>query len=165
MTSEHTKEPTEKFFKEHNYFGLKAKDVMIFEQNTLPCLDFNGKILLDQPYRVARSPDGNGGVYAAIHQSGLVDDMEQRGIKLIHIYGVDNILVKMADPIFVGFCVKMGADCAAKVVKKVMATEPVGLLCKCHGKYEVGYYLNNVVLLSVLFKGGGIQRDFYGNGK
>ena len=59
MTSEHTKEPTEKFFKEHNYFGLKESNIMIFEQNTLPCLDFNGKILLDQPYRVARSPDGN----------------------------------------------------------------------------------------------------------
>ena len=157
MTSEHTKEPTEKFFKEHNYFGLKAKDVMIFEQNTLPCLDFNGKILLDQPYRVARSPDGNGGVYAAVHQSGLLDDMEQRGIRFIHIYGVDNILVKMADPIFTGFCVEMGADCAAKVVKKIIPTEPVGLLCKCHGKYEVGYFLNNVIPLSVLFKGGGIQ--------
>lgn len=137
MTSEHTKEPTEIFFKEHNYFGLRENDVMIFEQNTLPCLDFNGKILLDQPYRVARSPDGNGGVYAALYQSGLLTDMEHRGIKFIHVYGVDNILVKMADPVFTGFCVEMGADCAAKVVKKIIPTEPVGLLCKCHGRYEV----------------------------
>jgi len=137
MTSEHTKEQTAQFFSNHGYFGLHKDNITIFEQNTLPCLDFNGKILLDQPYRIARSPDGNGGVYAALHHSGVLDDMKRRGVTLVHVYGVDNILVKMADPIFTGFCVEMGADCCAKVVKKAYPTEPVGLLCKCEGKYQV----------------------------
>jgi len=56
MTSEHTGEPTEQFFAEHNYFGLDRKNVHFFEQNTMPCVDMNGKILLETKCSIAKAP-------------------------------------------------------------------------------------------------------------
>lgn len=66
MTSEYTRETTVGFFKNHNYFGLDSQNLIVFEQNTLPCLSFEGKIIMDTKCRIARAPDGNGGLYAAL---------------------------------------------------------------------------------------------------
>lgn len=115
MTSEKTRAPTLQFFQEHSFFGLKAENVCIFEQNTLPCMDFAGKILLSSKSRISRAPDGNGGLYSALAGNSVLTEMRGRGVTCVHVYCVDNILVKMADPVFVGFCCVQGAECGAKV--------------------------------------------------
>lgn len=140
MTSGPTRKPTEVFFEENQYFGLQKENVFIFEQGVLPCISNDGKILLESKSKVAVAPDGNGGIYQALINSGAVSDMKKRGVEHIHLYGVDNCLVRVADPTFIGFSASKDVDIATKVVRKRNAKEPVGLIVQKNGKPDVVEY-------------------------
>ncbi|KAL4945949.1 hypothetical protein BDV06DRAFT_174570 [Aspergillus oleicola] len=140
MTSGPTRKPTEEYFQEHNYFGLDKSNVIIFEQGVLPCISNDGKIMLESKSKVAVAPDGNGGIYQALLTAGVREDMRKRGTKHIHAYCVDNCLVKIADPVFIGFAASKKVDLATKVVRKRNATESVGLILQKNGKPDVVEY-------------------------
>jgi len=140
MTSDATTAPTRKFFQDNSYFGLDSKNVFFFEQDMLPCVTPEGKIIMESTTKVSRAPNGNGGLYYALLKSGALADMERRGVEIVYQYCVDNSLVKMADPIFVGFCFEKNVDCAAKVVPKAFPEEQVGVLCLIDGKSDVIEY-------------------------
>ncbi|KAI8990637.1 nucleotide-diphospho-sugar transferase [Trametes punicea] len=148
MTSGPTRQETESFFKKNNFFGLDPKNVIFFEQGTLPCLTMDGKIILETRSRVAVAPDGNGGLYAALRRPlspsdkshTVLSDLDQRNIRHVHSYCVDNCLVRIADPVFLGYCIQKQADCAAKVVPKAYPTESVGVVARRGDKYSVVEY-------------------------
>lgn len=140
MTSEHTMESTHKYFSDNNYFGLDEKKVLFFEQYMLPAFTFDGKIIMESTYKISKSPDGNGGIYRALRDRNVLDAVKQLGVQYLHAHSVDNILVKVADPIFVGYCITKNAECGAKVVKKAFPSEPLGVVCEVDGKFQVVEY-------------------------
>ena len=113
---------------------------------TLPALTKDGKIILKGPGEVSEAPDGNGGIYAALAQKQLpsgisvLDDLAAHQIKYLHAYCVDNCLVRVADPTFIGYCISQNAECAAKVVRKTDPAESVGVVAVRDGTYGVVEY-------------------------
>ncbi|KAF7303149.1 hypothetical protein MKEN_01278600 [Mycena kentingensis (nom. inval.)] len=148
MTSGPTRPETTAYFEKNAYFGLDPKNVILFEQGTLPCLTMDGKVLLETPSRVAVAPDGNGGLYAATRSPlssadkshTVLSDLAKRNILYVHAYCVDNCLVRVADPVFIGSSIQKKADCAAKVVPKSSPTESVGVIARRGNKFSVVEY-------------------------
>lgn len=136
MVSGPTRKETESFFTEHDYFGLQ---VHFFEQGTLPAIDASGKFLMESKTKLALSPDGNGGIYHALSQ-GVLEDMKKKGIKYVHAYCVDNCLVKVLDPAFIGYNILNKCEIGAKTVAKISPDEPVGVCCLRDGKFSVVEY-------------------------
>ncbi|KAF7307164.1 hypothetical protein MIND_00510000 [Mycena indigotica] len=148
MTSGPTHGDTTEYFAKNSYFGLDSKNVVFFQQGTLPCLTMDGKVILESPSRVAVAPGGNGGLYAATRSPissndkshTVLTDLTKRGVKFIHAYGVDNCLVRVADPVFIGYSIAKQVECAAKVVPKISPTESVGVVARRGDKFSVVEY-------------------------
>jgi UDP-N-acetylglucosamine/UDP-N-acetylgalactosamine diphosphorylase len=140
MTSEENHGETTGFFKDRRFFGLSERDIFFFKQGEMPVVDDAGKVLLAAKGRLSMGPNGNGGCFLALAKSGALEDMRQRGVEHVFFYGVDNALVKVCDPHFIGFALGEGHAAASKAVVKAQPEEKVGVLCLRDGKPSVLEY-------------------------
>ena len=140
MTSRLNYADTKDIFRSNNYYGLDEKNVFIFEQGTLPNFSVDGKILLADKAELACSPDGHGGSLKALYASGAVADMEKRGTEFISYFQVDNPLINIFDPLFIGLHALDKAEMSSKAVAKTDPLERVGNFCLVDGKVTVIEY-------------------------
>ena len=129
MTSEKNHEDTVGFFKEHDYFGYNSEYVFFFVQEMAAATDYQGNYYMEAKDRLAISPNGNGGWFSSLAHAGLLEKMHETGVEWLNVFSVDNVLQKIADPVFVGATLNAGYVCGSKVVAKAAPEERVGVLC------------------------------------
>ena len=140
MTSDKNNDATVAFFKEHEFFGYNPEYVFFFEQEMAPSVSYEGKIYLEEKGKVSMSPNGNGGWFGSMQKAGVLDKAKALGVEWLNVFAVDNVLQKMADPVFVGATLQSGCACGAKVVSKADPNERVGVLCLEDGRPAIVEY-------------------------
>jgi UDP-N-acetylglucosamine/UDP-N-acetylgalactosamine diphosphorylase len=140
MTSDTTDAATREVFRASDCFGLPEADVVFFQQSMVQSVDFDGKLMLDRPDHIFENPNGHGGSLTALLRSGALDDMQRRGVDTIFYYQVDNPLVRMADPTYVGFHLTRGAEMSIKVIRKQDPMEKVGVVARANGRIGIVEY-------------------------
>lgn len=140
MTSDKNHDETTSFFEEKNYFGYPKDFVKFFKQEMAPSVDFNGKLYMESADSLSLSPNGNGGWFYSMAVTGVLKDVKARGVEWLNIFAVDNVLQRIADPVFVGATLNSGCVSGAKVVRKADPHEKVGVLCLEDGKPSIVEY-------------------------
>lgn len=134
MTSEENNDQTLEFLEEHNYFGYPKEKVKLFKQGKAPLISTEGKLLIGKDKLIKEASDGNGSIYKSLKVDGMLDDMKNNNIEWIFVGGVDNILLKIVDPLLVGITVSQNNKIASKSVVKTNPRERAGVFCKIDGK-------------------------------
>jgi UDP-N-acetylglucosamine/UDP-N-acetylgalactosamine diphosphorylase len=133
MTSPATDAATRESFEQADFFGLGRDQVFFFTQGMAPAAGLDGRLLLASPGRIVETPNGHGGVLTALQASGGLEDMERRGADLIFYYHVDNPLVQIGDPAYLGFHVQQEAEMSCKVIRKTDPMAKVGVVAEVEG--------------------------------
>ncbi|MDE7205878.1 MAG: UTP--glucose-1-phosphate uridylyltransferase, partial [Lachnospiraceae bacterium] len=140
MTSDKNHDETTAFFEEKNYFGYPKDFVKFFQQEMAPSVDFKGKLYMEASDSLSLSPNGNGGWFYSMAVTGVLEDVKARGVEWLNIFAVDNVLQRIADPVFVGATLDSKCVSGAKVVRKADPHEKVGVLCLEDGRPSIVEY-------------------------
>ncbi|WP_435006208.1 UTP--glucose-1-phosphate uridylyltransferase [Tundrisphaera lichenicola] len=144
MTSPENHSTTTQYFEENGNFGLAH--VRFFVQGQMPAVDREtGKILLAAKGQVALSPDGHGGTLYALatpeaDRPSCLAEMKELGVRTIFYFQVDNPMVRIADPAFLGLHRQADSELSFKVIEKVAPDEKLGVVVKVDGRSRVIEY-------------------------
>lgn len=143
ITSEATHEEISSFLKEQNYFGLDAAQVVLckYSQPSF-CLSEDLQLVMESPFKLAHptaerfpeaeeptegedgaakpspsyTPVTSGDVFEALRVSGALRQMQIRGVQSVEVCTTeDNLLWKVADPDFIGYCRSHDYQCGVKL--------------------------------------------------
>lgn len=145
MTSPDNHEATLAFFEANDNFGLDH--VRFFVQGQMPAVDrLTGRVLMADRDRIALSPDGHGGTLSALAAPGFdgspscLEEMRERGVRTLFYFQVDNPLVRIADPVFLGHHRAAQAEMSFKVIEKLVPDEKLGVVVRKDGTTQVIEY-------------------------
>ena len=140
MTSDKNHDKTVSFMEKMNYFGYDPSKIWFFKQEMAPAADYSGKVYMEEKYRISTSPNGNGGWFLSMKRCGLIDKVHELGIEWLNTFAVDNVLQRIADPVFVGATIASGCASGAKTVRKADRDERVGVICLADGRPSIIEY-------------------------
>lgn len=140
MTSKENNEETISFFEKNNYFEYPKESVKFFIQGEMPLVGIDGEFLLNERGNIQFASDGNGSIYRSMKEKKILEDMKQKQVEWVYICSVDNVLLKMVEPLLLGLTIKQGNKIASKTIEKKSPEEKVGVFCKKNGKpYVIEY--------------------------
>jgi UDP-N-acetylglucosamine/UDP-N-acetylgalactosamine diphosphorylase len=140
MTSPPTHQETTQFLRDPHHFGLTEDDLTIFCQGTMPAVDFDGKLLLENKAQIFASPDGHGGTLAALANSGCLEQMRDRGVKHLFYGQVDNPLIQICHPALIGYHIQSKSEMTSQVVRKTDPLQKVGNVVDVDGVVRIIEY-------------------------
>ncbi len=140
MTSDENDEETKDYIRKCKNFGLEEDQIYFLVQGKMPAFDLNGNLILKSKWQIAKAPDGHGGSLNALKLSGALADMEQNGVDYISYFQIDNPLVTIIDPLFIGLHVLTQSDMSSKSIPKTGPEEKMGVFCKSGEKVGIVEY-------------------------
>lgn len=140
MVSETNQDQTRDFFQDNEFFGLDRDNVWFIVQGMNPALSEGGDILLAEKHRVFLSPNGHGGSFSALRDSGALERLLEQGRDTLFYFQVDNVLVNVLDPVYVGYHLLEGCDMSSKCVMKRDPGEKLGAFVVEGGRTAIVEY-------------------------
>ncbi|MEI7851733.1 MAG: UTP--glucose-1-phosphate uridylyltransferase, partial [Kiritimatiellales bacterium] len=120
MTSDDTNAKTVAALETNNWFGLKKEQVHILKQELVPAIaDNDGRLALQEKYKLILKPHGHGDIHMLLHTSGLAAKLQKQGIEHFVFIQDTNGQVFNALPAALGVSVEKGFDFNSIAVNRI----------------------------------------------
>lgn len=116
---------TKQYFEKNNNFGFENV-FFISSEKSICVFDLKGKMVLKDKSSILKASFGNGDLMDIL-LNDIYPQMKKFGIEYLHISGIDNILNKPIDPLFIGLIKEKNLQIVHKIVEKKISSENVGL--------------------------------------